>query len=195
MRAACPNMRAAARGSSVYDGYPPMPLFRVTKKLATALHVKLPASPAEPRNPEHEWFADLFYVEGKKCVIWVHRTTLLMFVRPAVVAAELRELPALFRHDFRTLLASMALPDSLLDRFDAHGPASYAATDDRSIVGSMLDGRLCFEHMVAYEEGFGRADIAAINAKLSDTPMSALGGAAAVDVVRGLIERGPMSLH
>ncbi|HEX7476702.1 MAG TPA: hypothetical protein VF331_02745, partial [Polyangiales bacterium] len=84
-------------------------------------------------------------------------------------------------------MASMALPESLLDRFGGHGPATYAPTNDRAIVGSMLDGRKMFEHMVAYDEGFGRADIMAINAKLSDTPMSVLDGAAAVDVVRKLV--------
>jgi hypothetical protein len=164
-----------------------VPLFRVTKKLAIALKVKLPKETVEPASPEHEWFADLFYVEGKKRVVWVHRTTLLMFVRPGVVAAELREFPALFGFEFGALMASMALPESLLDRFGGHGPVSFASTNDRAIVGSMLDYRKMFEHMVAYDEGFGRADIKAINAKLSDTPMSVLGGAAAVDVVRKLV--------
>lgn len=53
-----------------------MPLFRITRKLATALRVKLPKEPVASLNPEYDWFADLFYVERKKCVIWVHRTTL-----------------------------------------------------------------------------------------------------------------------
>lgn len=43
-----------------------MPAFRITKKLAAALHVKLPKEPAASETPEHDWFADLFYVERKK---------------------------------------------------------------------------------------------------------------------------------
>jgi hypothetical protein len=152
-----------------------VPLFRVTKKLATALKATLPKQPVEHGNAEQEWFADLFYVEGKKCVVWVHRTTLLTFVRPRVVAAELREFHALFRYEFRTALASMALPESLLERFDVYGPESYAPTNDRGVVGSMLDYRQMFEHMVGYEGGFGRADIRAINVQLSNTPMSVIG--------------------
>lgn len=37
-----------------------MPIFRVTKKLATALKVKLPKEPVASVNHEHEWFADIF---------------------------------------------------------------------------------------------------------------------------------------
>jgi hypothetical protein len=161
-----------------------MPLFRATKKLATALHVRLPKEPVAQENLEHEWFADLFYVERKKAVIWVHRTTLLTFVRPTVVAAELRDFHGLFRHEFRTALASMALPESLLDRFDVYGPESYAPTNDRGVVGSMLDYRKMFEHMVGYEGGLERADIRGINAQLSDTPMSLIGMDSAVRRIR-----------
>ena len=89
--------RARGRKRNSPAGPGAMPLFRVTKKLATALKVKSPTASVEHENAEHEWFADLFYVDGKKCVIWVHRPTLLTFVRPAVVAAELREFHALFR--------------------------------------------------------------------------------------------------
>lgn len=163
-----------------------MPLFRITKKLATALHVRLPSSPVESENPEHEWFADLFYVEGKKCVVWVHRPTLLGFVRPAVVAAELHEFHALFRYEFRTAIASMALPESLIGRFDVYGQELYAPTNDRGIVGSMLDYRKMFAHMVAYEDGFGHANIRAINAQLNESPMSVLKMECAVSMVRNL---------
>lgn len=169
-----------------------MPQFRVTKKLATAVKAKLPKQPVEHGNAEHEWFADLFYVERKKCVVWVHRTTLLTFVRPAVVATELREFHALFRYEFRTALASMALPEYLLERFDVYGPESYAPTNDRGVVGSMLDYRKMFEHMVGYEGGFERADIRAINAQLSNTPMSVLGGESALrrlETARGRSDR------
>jgi hypothetical protein len=161
-----------------------VPVFRITKKLATALKVRLPKEPVAAENAEHEWFADLFYVEGKKCVIWVHRTTLLGFVRPRVTAAELREFPALFRYEFRTALASMALPESLLDRFDGYGAARYVPTNERGIVGSMLDYRNMFDVMVAADGGLERADIRGINAQLNESPMSVLGMESAARLVR-----------
>jgi hypothetical protein len=172
-----------------------VPLFRVTKKLATALHVRIPKEPVEHPQPEHEWFADLFYVERKKCVIWVHRTTLLGFVRPAVTAAELREFHALFRYEFRTALASMALPETLLERFDVYGPEACAATNDRAVVGSMLDYRKMFAFAVEREGGLERADVRGINAFLSDTPMSVLGGDSAVRVTRKMTAGAPRMLH
>lgn len=172
-----------------------MPLFRITKKLAATLRVKLPTSPVQHGNSEHEWFADRFFVEGKKCVIWVHRPTLLTFVRPAVVAAELREFPALFRYEFRTAMASLSLPESLLDRFDVYGEARYAPTHDRAIVGSMLDYRKMFELMVELDGGLGRAEIGGISAQLNRSPMSVLGMESAERVVRKMVGQAPATAH
>lgn len=166
-----------------------MPLFRTTKKLSKALRLKLSNSFVEPVTLEHEWFADLFYVERKKCVIWVHRATLLTFVRPAVIAAELREFHALFRYEFRTIIASMGLNESLIDRFGVYQPEAYAPTNDRAVVGSMVDYRKMFKMMIDYEGGLEHADIIALNAMLNETPMSLLGMESAVGVVRALRER------
>jgi hypothetical protein len=162
-----------------------VPLFRVTKKLAAALKLKLRKAAVDQPPEEHEWFADLFYVERKKCVIWVHRMTLLTFVRPAVIAAELREFPSLFRYEFRTALASMALPESLIERCGIYHPETYAPTNDRAIVGSMLDYRKMFELMVECEGGLPRTDVAGLNVQLNQSPMSVLGMESAVRVAGG----------
>jgi hypothetical protein len=164
-----------------------MPLFRITKKLATVLKVTVSPSPVENENAEHTWFADLFYVEGKKCVIWTHRSTLFMFVKPAVVAAELRAFHPLFRYEFRTASASMTLPESLLDRFDVYGDECYVPTNARPVVGSMLDYRNMFEVMVSVAGGLERADIRGISAQLNDSPMSVLGMDSALEAVRKLV--------
>lgn len=173
-----------------------MPLFRVTKKLARGLSSKPLSTPAEPTEPQHEWFADLFYVEGKKCVIWVHRPTLLIFVRPSVVASELREFHGLFRYEFRTAMAAMALPEVLLGRFGIYHPEAYAPTNDRGVLGSMLDYRKMFEVMVEHDGGLARAPIASINAKLNESPMSLLGMDSAAERIDRFVDAGPdVTLH
>ncbi len=75
-----------------------------------------------------------------------------------------------------------------------HHPEVYAPTNDRAIVGSMLDYRKMFEVMVEYEGGLATANIVEINAKLNDTPMSVLGMESAVRVVRG-VPSGARTLH
>lgn len=172
-----------------------MPQFRITRKLAKALKVPLPKAPVEHHDPEQEWFADLFYVERKKAVIWTHRPTLLTFVRPAVTVSELRQFHGLFRFEFRSILASLALPEMLIDRFGIYQPESYAATNDRRIVGSMLDYRKMFDMMVEYDGGLGVADIAGINAKLNDSPMSVLAMDSAVRRVQALTDPEARVLH
>ena len=86
-------------------------------------------------------------------------------------------------------LASSALPQSLLERFDVYGPEAYGPTDDRSVVGSMLECRRNFEDAVDYAGGLASANIAAINVFLSDMPMSLLGMESAVRKIRQMIEQ------
>ena len=164
-----------------------MPLFRITRKLSKALKLR-PSRTLHAENPDHEWFADLFYVERKKCVIWIHAPTLLTFVRPAVTAAELREFHPLFRDEFRTALVTLALPEYLIDRFGVYYPDSYAPTNDRSVVGSMLDYRKMFSIMVDFDGGLKRADIKGLNVMLNETPMSAIHGDSALRRLRTMVE-------
>ena len=91
-----------------------MPLFRITKKLATAIETTLPKRPVEHESVEHEWFADLFYIERRQCLVWVHRATLLGFVRPALVAADLRQFHTIFQFEFFAAIAALGLPASLI---------------------------------------------------------------------------------
>jgi hypothetical protein len=139
-----------------------------------------PSQDLQTENPDHEWFADLFYVNRKKCVIWVHGSTLLTFIRPAVTAADLREFHPLFHYEFRTALAFLAMPEALIERFGVHSPDSYARTNNRSILGSMLDYRKMFSFMVDLDGGLGCADIQRLNAMLNETPMSFLGWDSAI---------------
>jgi hypothetical protein len=147
-----------------------MPLFRITKKLATALRIKQVALSVESTRPEYEWFADLFYVERKKCIIWVDRPTLFTFVRPAVVAAELREFHPLFRYEFRTAIASMALPESLIDHFGIYQPEAYAPTNERAVVGSMLDHRKIFKLWLTSKVGLSEPTFERLTRCLTKSP-------------------------
>ena len=163
-----------------------MPLFRLTQKLAPLVPTAKLAPPSVPVPPEHEWFTSLFFVEGKKCVLWAQRTTLLGFVRRGVTAAELREFPALFRRALWATLGAMGLSESVAAPFGVDEPASYGPTNDRRILGSMNDYRRMFEGMVERRGGLARADIPVINVKLNDAPMSVIGMESAIWLLRAM---------
>jgi hypothetical protein len=71
----------------------------------------------------------------------------------------------------------------------------YAPTNDRGIVGSMLDYRKMFALLVELDDGLGIADIRGINAQLCDTPMSLLGMESAVSVVRTMVGQALPKIH
>ena len=89
----------------------------------------------------------------------------------------------------------MALPESLLVRFDVYGEARCAPTNDRGIVGSMVDYRNMFDVMVDADGGLERADIRGINAQINESPMSVLGMESAVRVVRNLVGQPSPTVH
>ena len=51
---------------------------------------------ASPESP-WDWYANLLWIERRKCVLFTNAGTLYCFLSPDVRAKEIRSLPALFR--------------------------------------------------------------------------------------------------
>lgn len=80
------------------------------------------------------------------------------------------------------------MPESFIDRFGVYQPEVYAPTDDRRVVGSMLDYRKMFSYMVELEGGLAAADVAGIHTVLNGSPMSLLGMDSAARVLQKLAD-------
>jgi STAS-like domain of unknown function (DUF4325) len=117
-----------------------MPLIRATAKLLKRLHQ--PAKPPEPEasdaSPLGEWYADIDFIDREPFVVMLNAATGAGLVLPGR-AAELRRLHMHARDQLRLLFAHYgiagALADGELACWDA--PLQYAATRDRSLLGSL----------------------------------------------------------
>ena len=75
------------------------------------------------------------------------------------------------------------------------GAARYAPTNERGIVGSMLDYRNMFDVMVATDGGLERVGIRGITVQLNESPMSVLGMESAVILVREMGGHARTTVH
>jgi STAS-like domain of unknown function (DUF4325) len=117
-----------------------MPLIRATAKLLKRLH--LPTKPPEPES-EHaaslgEWYADIDFIDREPFVVMLNAATGVGLALPGRAAA-LRKLHTYARDQLVLLFAHYgiggALADAELQAWTA--PPHYAATRDRSLLGSL----------------------------------------------------------
>jgi hypothetical protein len=118
---------------------------------------------------EDDWYANLLWLERRKCLLLTHAGTLFSVFVPDVRAAELRPLGPYFVAAVEADLQTEGLPaDALgpLDPADVH----IAKTASRSVLGFMNDMAVHVEYAVASAGGLSRCDPAAISRHLRRTP-------------------------
>lgn len=136
-----------------------MTVLRCSAKLLKRL--RQPAQPPEPEpadNPLGEWYADIGFIDREPFVLLMNAATGLVLVLPGH-AAFLKRLHEGAAEQLRALLAACGIGGPLAEaEVDAwQQPATYARTDNRSLVASM-NGRkaeawsqFAYHHVPAFE--------------------------------------------
>ena len=62
------------------------------------------------------WHANLIYIDGRKCLLFVNDKTLFNFIIPAVPRAQIRELSNLFKANFECILSSEKIAENIKDK-------------------------------------------------------------------------------
>ncbi len=165
------------------DETPPTPIIlRCTGKLLKVLrvpsHELLDATP----SPQ-DWYANLLYVDGRKCVLITHAGTLFSLFLPDVLAADLRPIGAVLVPALHAELAREGLPADAFGRLDPRA-VHVAKTADRSVLASMNDLASRCEWMVADGGGLAHVDLAKLHHGLQRNPSGARGFSYAIELVR-----------
>lgn len=130
-----------------------MPLIRATAKLLKRL--RLPAKPLEPEvaeaSPLGEWYADIDLIDREPFVVMLNASTGAGLVLPGR-AAELRRLHVHARDQLTLLFAHYGIGGELADAelLAWTKPLHYAATRDRSLLGSLRQFKDAAWHRFAY---------------------------------------------
>lgn len=146
-------------------------ILRCTRKLLSLLRAE-PAAGLAP-GPE-DWYANLLWFDGRKCLLLTHAGTLFSVFEPDVRAVGLRDT----RRAVAALIGRELARENLsAETFGAPGQEELiiAATADRSVLGCMNDMAFLCGHQIALSGGLRHADPAELNQSLRRNINSARG--------------------
>jgi hypothetical protein len=138
-----------------------------------------------------DWYANVIYIDGKKCVLLVHDGTLFASLALNVSVGMLRPIGGHVYSQIVRALESEGLPPDALGDID-YRQISLARTRSRSVLGSMNDMVIMARHIIRSEGGLGGCNVVGLNHLLHDTPNGARGFATPLELVsRRLVGERP----
>lgn len=157
-------------------------ILRCTGKLRALLGVQ-PGSLVEPEAAEIEWYANLLWLNRRKCLLFTHPDTLFSVFVPDVRKSDLRSFGDLVVHHMTRALRVEELPADALGELDKDG-VKVAKTRSRVVLGCMNDMATMIEHAVVGSAGLENTDIDALNRWLHRAIHSPTGYARPVELAR-----------
>lgn len=154
---------------------------RCTAKLLKLLSETRIPEPAP--TPFPEWYANLLWIERRKCLLFTQENTLFSFLVPNVKKADLSPIGPFFLQHLVSELANEGLPSDIFGPVDPT-QIKLGKTRNRSVLGSMNDFALHCWHWAATAGGLDSLDVAGLNHQLRRTPMGALKYAYPLDKVK-----------
>lgn len=135
------------------------------------------------------WHANLIYIDGKKCVLFVNNRTLFNFIAPDVSRVQIRELNALFKDGLKNVLAGENLEDAIEERICAeYAEVAYGNANNRSVLGSMNDLASHYKFHILREGGISSPAIPSIISRLNRMPMGAIGHGYPIEALRAMYQ-------
>ena len=165
-------------------------ILRCTRKL---LDVIKPAGLVEAVPDPEDWYGNLLWLDGRKCLLLTHVATLFTVFEPDARAAGLRQTGKTVTGLITRELAREGLPP---DTFGELGSAAVwlAKTADRSVLGCMNDMAFRADVIVYDAGGLAAADIAKVNQDLRRNINSARGYRQPIELAAERLEsRSPAS--
>mgnify|MGYP006935317528 CR=1 FL=1 len=164
-----------------------MQLIRCTKKLQKEMGLKerdlFESEPIE--GLLGSWHANLIYINGKKCVLFVNDKTLFNFIYINLSRAEIRELSTIFLVGLYNALASEGFSENVIRKIIAeYESVQYAKSNNKSVLGSMNDLAFHYKYHIQSEYNDTVPDIIK---RLNEMPMGALRYKFPIDVLKDVV--------
>jgi hypothetical protein len=139
---------------------------------------------------EDDWYLNLLWVDGRKCLLLAHAGTAFPVFVADVRKRDLAPLGERVAGTIRRALRAEGLPDDTLGGLDP-GEVTITKTASRQLLGFMNDMALHAGYEIADAGGLGACDIAVLNHRLRQTLHNHDGHyATPLDLVTARRERG-----
>ena len=135
-----------------------------------------------------DWYANLLWIERRKCLLVTHAGTLFSVFMPDVRAANLRPIGRLVVPLIQAELVADGLSPDALDALQAT-EVVVARTADRSVLGSMNDMALMIESSVWAVGGLRTCNVTELNRRLRRHLSGARGYKPPIELARGWKQR------
>ncbi|MBM4116199.1 hypothetical protein FJ251_00380 [bacterium] len=161
-----------------------MLVLRCTQKLLTEL--KLPKD--ELGDPADgflgSWFAHLFRLERRKCVLFTNSQTLYCVLLFGLLKYDFERLPLRFVDALTANLEQEGIPAEAVARLRwACHPVTWGPTNNRSVLGSANEYIQLLKHRSQFAPLESPQNAAELSARLNRTPMSALPDVFPIDAI------------
>jgi len=168
-----------------------MLLIRCTKKLQK--EIGLTESDLIKTEPASSilgsWHANLIYIDGKKCALFVNDKTLFNFIIPDISRKQLRDIFPLFKTFLQCVIADEGLPESITDKIiSEYDSISFANTNSKSILGSMNDLASHYKFFILDQGGVHSPAVPGIIKRLNHWPFSSLQFVYPIDALKAIYE-------
>jgi hypothetical protein len=166
-----------------------MIVFRGTQKLLKELRIQKTDLVDLGDGVLGSWFANLFRVERRKCVLFTNDRTLYSVLLFGLRKPDFDSLGLRFRDGLIANLQAAGLPaEQVASLGIACRTVTWGATNSRSVLGSMNDMISITKYMVAIKRHETEEEIALQNHQLNRMPMSSLKLVRPVDEMRAALE-------
>lgn len=156
-------------------------ILRCTAKLRAVVGRLDPDTEALPADA-NDWYANLLWIERRKCLLATHAGTLFSAFAPDVRAGQLRPLGPFLVPRIGEQLAAEGMGPAVLGVAEDPRAARIAKTADRSVLGAMNDLAVLCEHAVAGAGGLAGLDLPALHRRMQRNLCSARGYVPAVEL-------------
>lgn len=165
-----------------------MAIIGCTKKLLTELKEK-PSERKQIPSELNSWHANMFRIDGRKCVLFTHDKTLYSLFVFGLLKTHFQNIREVFRQRLFKNLLSENLPQKHIELLlEDISEIEITKTNNRSVLGSMNDLSFQLKFVIAHDGGLKNADIIELNHNLNRIPMSAIVEAYSIDAFKNLLK-------
>lgn len=156
-------------------------ILRCTAKLQALVGRPDPAADLPPAD-EDDWYGNLLWIDGRKCLLITHAATLFSIFAPDVRAGQLRPIGPFVVPLIKEQLAAEGLPTDVLG-IPADDNVQIAKTADRVVLGCMNDQAFLCERVIHLAGGLTRLDLAELHRALQRNILSSRDYVPAIELV------------
>ena len=167
-----------------------MPLIRCTSKLLAELGKKSLVEPAASlSSPTGDWYAHIFTIERRKCIIFVHEPTLFVCLAIGVVKAQYRDIASFFIDILARTLRREGFVGDVTTALGLHNDLAIGRATNRSTIASLNNRVTRTKRIIHHHGGIQNCDVAMVTHLLNWMPMAPIGYSNALEQMRALVAK------